>query len=325
MGQWSLTHGATALAATALWACSQHPEATRSGSSGSDPTTLELGTTAQAILDGAPADEAKYAAVGALVFSFPDVGVLDVFCSGTLVAGKALVTARHCTPSIDLALESGLTPAFALGPDAFNPTQLIPITGYVAAPPAPGGKGLLLDGGRDVAVAYLASAPLGIRPATLGKFDKKLLGTRFTIAGFGVSDFAGTYGQKFAGTATARALEGRWYELLFDGDYDAYLQWYFTDSSAAIPSEEEASEWWEIYELEKKYELLAGGLPGESMACFGDSGGPLLLGKSASKLTTYGVSFAVEGTFSTHCGLGGGYLVFKAKMLDFVADALCEH
>jgi hypothetical protein len=52
---------------------------------------------------------------------------------------------------------------------------------------------------------------------------------------------------------TARALKGRWYNLIFDGDYDAYLEWYFTDSPGAIPSEEEAKEWWKIYRLENKY------------------------------------------------------------------------
>ena len=58
------------------------------------------------------------------------------------------------------------------------------------------------------------------------------------------------------------------------------------------------------------------------VACYGDSGGPLLLGTSAANLTTYGVSFAGEGTISTICGLGGGYLVFNRKMLDFVQSAL---
>ncbi len=307
---------ATAVLTSALLVACSQPDVT-------EVSDAQLGTASLAILDGEPASSAKYAAVGALVFVIPEVGVVDVFCSGTLVGKKALVTARHCTPSIDFALANGLNPSFALGPDAFNPAQLIPITSYVAAPPAPGKeKGLLLDGGRDVAVAYLASAPTGIKPVKLGQFDHDMLGTQFKIAGFGIFEFAGTYGQRFAGRATARALRGRWYELLFGGDYDAYLEWYFTDSAAALPSDEEAKEWWKIYRLENKYELLAGGLPGEAVGCNGDSGGPLLRGTSASNMTIYGVSFAVEATFSTVCGLGGGYLVFNRKMLDFVKDAL---
>jgi hypothetical protein len=47
-----------------------------------------------------------------------------------------------------------------------------------------------------------------------------------------------------------------------------------------------------------------------------------LRGTSASTLTTYGVSFAVEGTISSACALGGGYLVFNRKMLDFIEDAI---
>lgn len=311
--RWSLVRGVTLLASTALVACSQASEVPEE----------RFSTTSQTILNGVPAGDAKYGAVGALVWVFPEIGVVEVFCSGTLVAQQALVTARHCTPSIDLAPEIGVIAAFAFGPDAFNPTQVIPITGYVTAPPAPGGqKGLLLDGGRDVAVAYLESAPVGITPAKLGLFENDMLGRRFQIAGFGVYETDRSYGQRFVGVATARAIKGRWYELLFDGDYEAYLEWYFTDSPSAIPSEAEAKEWWKIYRLENKYELLAGGLPGEAIGCFGDSGGPLLLGKKASNLTTYGVNFAVEATTSTVCGLGGGYLVFNRKMLDFVEDAL---
>jgi hypothetical protein len=310
----ALLRRASVVAAIALSACQQAPDTTE--------VSVELGTTAQAIIDGEPAPSTELDAVGAIVYYLPEVGVLDTFCSGTLVAKKAIVTARHCTPSIDLALEAGLVPAFAIGPDAFNPTQLVPITGYVTAPPSPSGAGLLLDGGRDVAVAYLEARPSGVKPAKLGRWDNELLGERFTIAGYGVNDPEFFYGERFSGKATARAIKGRWYKLLFDGDYDAYLEWYFTDSAAAEPSEEEAKEWWKIYELENKFELLAGGLPGEAVGCFGDSGGPLLKGKRARDLTTYGVSFATEATISTACGLGGGYLVFNRKILDFIDDAL---
>jgi trypsin len=308
-----LSLGATLLASAALAGCSQ----------GAGDTEQRLGTAEQSIIGGTPADAATYPAVGALVYFFPEVGVLDVFCTGTLVAKKALVTARHCTASIDLALENGLVPAIAFGPNAFEPTQVVPITSYVAAPPAPGNeKGLLLDGGRDVAVAYLESEPVGITPVKLGRFEDDQLGKKFQIAGYGVNNAAHFYGEKYTGQVTARALKGKWYHLLFDGDYEAFHEWYFTDSAAAIPSEAEAKEWWKIYKLENKFELLAGGLPGEAVGCNGDSGGPLLQGKKDKNLTTYGVFFAVEQTISTACGLGGAYLVFNKKMLDFVEDAL---
>jgi hypothetical protein len=282
-----------------------------------------FGAATQEIIGGVPATSAAYAAVGALVYYHPDAGVLDVFCSGTLVAPKAITTARHCTSSIDLALESGLVPAFAIGPDAFNPVAVIPITDYVSAPAAPGKeKGLLMDGGRDVAVAHLKSIPAGVKPARLGLFEDKMVGTAFDIAGYGVSNPEFLYGQRFLGKATARALKGNWYELLFNGSNKAFRSWYFNDSPSAQRTEAEAKAWWKDYKLENKYELLAGGLAGESVACHGDSGGPLLRGTTAATLTTYGVSFAVEGTISSACGLGGGYLVFNGKMLDFVKSAL---
>jgi hypothetical protein len=287
-----------------------------------DDQTQDVGTSPQAIISGKPAPEATYAAVGALVYYFPEVGVLDVFCSGTLVAPKAITTARHCTPSIDLANESGLIPAFAIGPDAFNPTAVIPITDYVNAPAGRSGGGLLQDGGRDVAVAHLESAPVGVTPAKLGLFEEKMVGSAFDIAGYGVSNPEFFYGQKFVGKATARATDGKWYERLFNGKFDAFRKWYFTDSPSAQRTEAEAKAWWKDFRLEDDYELLAGGLPGEAVACNGDSGGPLLRGTTASKLTTYGVSFAVEGTISSACGLGGGYLVFNNKMLAFVKGAL---
>lgn len=308
----SLVRDVLVLSALGLVACSE----------GEQLTEQRFGESDQAIIGGAPADATKYAAVGALVYSFPDVGVLDVFCTGTLVAKKAIVTARHCTPSIDLALESGLVPAIAFGPDAFNPTQLVPITGYVNAPPSPDGKGLLLDGGRDVAVAYLASAPTGLKTVKLGRFEDDQLGKKFQIAGYGWNNADAFYGQLFSGNVSARALKGKWYELLFDGDYEAYLEWYFSDSPSAAGTEAEAKEWWKIYKLENKYELLAGGLPGDAVGCFGDSGGPLLRGNKANDLTTYGVSFATEASISRGCDLGGAYLVFNKKMLDFVEDAL---
>ena len=148
-----------------------------------------------------------------------------------------------------------------------------------------------------------------------------MIGTKFEIAGYGENNAEFFYGQRYAGKATARAIHGKWYELLF-GNFEAFRSWYFTDSPGAQRTEAEAKAWWKDYKLENKFELLAGGLPGEAVGCFGDSGGPLLRGTTAANLTTYGVSFATEATISTACGLGGGYLVFNRKMLDFVQGEL---
>jgi hypothetical protein len=283
-----------------------------------------IATSDEAILDGAPTDSPTYGAVAALVVDIPEFQYFDVVCSATLVAPTAAVTARHCTPWIDIALELGGTPYLAFGPSAWAAEQLVPITSYVSAPASPTHPGLLLDGGRDIAVAYLGSTPVGIVPAKLGRFKSHMLGDEFQIAGFGISDFSGTYGEKFLGSGTIRALSGRWYSLLFDGDKQAYLDWYFTDA-VTVPTPEEAEEWWNIYDLEPNYEVLAMGLPGQSTSCFGDSGGPLLRGKKAENLTTYGVSFATESTFSTICGLGNGYAVFNKEMLDWVEAQLPGH
>ena len=275
------------------------------------------------IIGGEPTDATKYQSVGALAWTYPGYGVLHVFCTGTLASETSIVTARHCTPSIDEAFYYGLVPAFVFGPDAYNPTQIVPITGYVAAPASPTSPGLLLDGGRDVAVAYLESQPIDVEPIVIARFTKDMVTEKFQIVGYGVhSPDEHLTGQKYAGKITGRAIRGRWYKLLFDGDYDAYEDWYFTDSSATTPTEEGAKEWWKIYELEKNYELLAGGVPGEPVGCYGDSGGPLFGKDAKNRLRLYGVGFATESTQSTICGLGNGYLVFNDEMLEFVSSNL---
>ena len=302
---------AALLVSTALFACTQ--EAAENEET--------VSSESEAIIGGSPATSAKFGAVGALVFYIPEFGVADVFCSATLVGPKAVVTARHCTPQIQAAFDGGFVPAVAFGPDAFNPTQVVPITDYVNAPNTPG-NGLLMDGGRDVAVAHLASKPTGVVPAKLGAFSECDVGKKFEIAGYGVYNSDHFYGAKHAGKATARALKGKWYPLLFNNNYKAYLNWYFTDSSDTTPTQAEADDWWKSFKLETNYELLAGGLKNEAVACNVDSGGPLLSGSTANNLTVHGVAFAVENTRSTACGLGGGYLVFNDKMLKFVKGAI---
>jgi hypothetical protein len=240
----------------------------------------------------------------------------DVICSATLIAPQTIVTARHCTPFIFDAMYYGGTAYMAFGANAFLPDQLIPIVDVVSAPPSPNHPGLLGDGGRDIAVAHLASAPAGITPAKLGRFDKRDLGEKFQIVGYGANNADFFYGEKFAGRARATADHGRWYRLLFEHNKQNFLSWYFTDA-ATNPTAAEAEAWWNGFPLEPKYEVV---LEGQSVACFGDSGGPMLQGSKASNMTTYGVSFAVEASLANLCGHGSGYAVFNREMLDWVKD-----
>jgi len=276
------------------------------------------------IVNGVPTTDPALAAIGGIVFKYAPARIQDFSCTGTLIAPKVVLTARHCVAG-DPGWHFFPLPSFnnfvVFGDNVTKPEQKVKIKGYVTAPA--GQAGLLNDGGRDIAVLYLDQAAKGITPAKLGRFQASMLRSQFRIAGFGQTENF-TVGTKYEGLATARALSGDWYPLLFDNDQSAFETWYWTDASLAEPSDAEAAAWWApgSYRLEPGYELLAGGLPGDSVSCWGDSGGPLFLGSSAANVTVYGVSFAGEGSIATNCGLGGGYAVLNDEMLAFVRDAL---
>jgi hypothetical protein len=285
-----------------------------------------LASTRQPIVDGFATTDPALDAIGGIVFNYAPAKIEDFSCTATLIAPKVALTARHCVEG-DSGWHFFPFPSFnnflVFGDNVTKPEQKVKIKGYVTAPAGPGG--LLNDGGRDVAVIFLDSVPSGITPATLGHFDASMLGSQFRIAGFGWTENF-TVGTKFEGLATARALAGEWYPLLFSDDYEAFDEWYWTDASMATPSETEQAAWWTpgTYTLEAGYELLAGGLPGEAVSCFGDSGGPLFQATTAADFTVYGVSFAGEGSIEKVCGLGGGYLVLNDEMLAFVEDAVAQ-
>ncbi|HET7542047.1 MAG TPA: trypsin-like serine protease [Polyangiaceae bacterium] len=281
-------------------------------------------STRQRIVDGVVTTDPALDAVGGIVFKYAPLHYQEFSCTGTLIAPKVVLTARHCvvgSPGWHFDPVPSFNNFVVFGDNVTKPEQKLKIKGYMTAPP--GAAGLLGDGGRDMAVLYLDKAPEGITPAKLGHFQAPMLGTKFRIAGFGQTENF-TVGTKLEGLATARALSGDWYPLLFNDDYGAFDTWYWTDSSLSSSSEEEEAAWWAhgTYMLEPGYELLAGGLPGESVSCWGDSGGPLFLGNTAANLTVYGVSFAGEGSYANNCGLGGGYAVLNDEMLAFVQSAI---
>jgi hypothetical protein len=283
-----------------------------------------LSSSQHPIVAGTPTTDPALAAIGGIVFKYAPAHYREFSCTGTLIAPKVVLTARHCvagSPGWHFFPLPSFNNFVVFGDNVNKPAQKVKIKGYLTAPPSDAG-GLLGDGGRDIAVLYLDEAPQGITPAKLGHFNASMLGTHFRIAGFGQTE-SFVSGTKYEGLATARALSGEWYPLLFNDNYDAFDAWYWTDAWSE-PSDEEEAAWWApgTYTLEPGYELLAGGLPGESVSCWGDSGGPLFLGSSAASFTVYGVSFAGEGSIANNCGLGGGYAVLNDEMLAFVQDAV---
>lgn len=287
-----------------------------------DEASEQVGQVSDEIIGGSFTSAPKYGAVGALVWKVRVPGAPDfvsVKCSGTLVAPKVVLTARHCTPAIDQQPEASY---FAFGSNAYAADRYVPVSDsfpYLNAPRSTEHPGLLFDGGRDVAVVYL-KAPVGsVKPAKIGRFEESMLGSQFEVAGFGYSETTSP-GLKFAGVATARSLEGLWYSQLFFGSKPAYFDWYFSDAfTSDPPSYQEANAWWSLFELEPGYEMLAGGLEGEAVSCFGDSGGPLLRGTSASDMTVYGVGFASEASKSKRCDLGSAFVPFyQQDIIDFV-------
>jgi hypothetical protein len=122
------------------------------------------------------------------------------------------------------------------------------------------------------------------------------------------------------GRATLRALEGRWYELLF-GDFDTFFDFFQTDAVVGEePTLELAQAWWSQYSLEPGYEALLGRLPGEAVNCYGDSGGPVLA-ERGNTMFLYGVINGTEYSVANVCDYGSFAAVFGPDTMNFLRKA----
>ncbi len=221
-----------------LGACTSTPEKP-------EAKPAEIEGQAQAILDGEPANDARYDAVGALILSHhvvdPIAGEVKElrgpFCTATLIAPNKVLTAKHCARVLDRVpdlLEASTF--FAVGPDANHPTRLVPLAGHDEAP---GDEGGFVHMGRDVAVITLAESVSDIAPAKLGTLKERMVGKRFEVVGYGFQDAQGTLGTRKKGSVPLTAIEGQVFADAF-GNFEAFHAWIgelFPEADASDASE----------------------------------------------------------------------------------------
>lgn len=240
----------------------------------------DTGSSQQAIIDGVVVPGVLFDAVGAIVQRLPD-GSLVPFCTGTVVATDAVLTAKHCL----LSVPPSETVYFATGVDATKPKQLVPI---VASTWDRDVRGSAMGLGSDTAIAHLAKGSTkGITPVAIGTLDPNDVGKRFVTIGYGLSGLVAPNaplppkGIRRAALATLRATSGKVYPLVygtFQRFVDAYVAAY---APGAVLDPESLAQLQALYdhdELLDGYEAYFGDAsrPFEGFTSSGDSGGPML-------------------------------------------------
>lgn len=214
-----------------------------------------LPSTPAQIVNGTPDLANTYSNVGAFIVKVPN-GQIFPICSGTLIAPTAFLTAGHCTAFFE-SLGAGFTAyvsfrnviAWGAQTDATALASLIPVTDVITNPTFNQRQ----SNSGDIGLLILASAPVGLTPATLptlGLLDELneqngLKNATFTVAGYGVQDRIVGGGQPFFTDANP-VIRGFAFES-FDALNNGYLR------------------------------LSQNPSTGDGGACFGDSGGPNFL------------------------------------------------
>jgi hypothetical protein len=295
-----------------------------SGSS-ADP---ELQGRGQDIIGGFHADSPELDHIGALVAIDPTTNEPFAFCSSTLIGPETVVTAKHCAAVLPDAQFSNFKVAWAAGPHAETPLELIPIA---STETAPGDVGGFVGMGRDVAVVHL-DYPTAIEPATPKPFTNALIGTAMVSAGYGVYGASGASDdQRRIGRETVAGTEGRALELIL-GSFENFVEWYFTgqitpdDYLVNLPPDDPELEFlrqqFDALVLFDQHEAVTGLAPTDTQSCFGDSGGPLARFTRNGGWETYGVVSGGLSSLRSACDFGTVFSTFGPQSYAFVQGTL---
>jgi hypothetical protein len=250
------------------------------------------------------------------------------FCSSTLIGAETVVTAKHCAVLLPDAQFSGLGVAWAAGPDARAPDDLIPIA---AVETAPGDVGGFVAMGRDVALLHL-DRPTSIPPATPRPFTDALIGTAMVSAGYGVHGASGASDEhRRIGRETVAGTEGRALELIL-GSFESFVEWSFTgqvsdeDFLVNFPPDDPTiallRDQFDALLLFDQHEAVTGLAPSDTQSCFGDSGGPLARFTRAGGWQTYGVVSGGLSSLRSVCDFGTVFSTFGPETFAFIEDSL---
>lgn len=223
-------------------------------------------------------------------------GYYEMFCSATLVSPRTILTAKHCSPLLEVARspDIGAKAYFGMGPNASSPERLIKIQAESLVPPEVGG---FLALGSDLAFYVLDEAvtdvtPLRLTSTSLSEAD---LAQTLTTVGFGEDVLAPTsmfltgHGVRHAGAQTIKSFHGNLPAQIYGTKANcvAGIPMASQTESASCETRDrhENCDGYERAVLMDGYEVWAGEEKTDAQTCFGDSGGPLIRGgQSAPEL-----------------------------------------
>lgn len=259
---------------------------------------------------GVVAREAVYGPVGAL--GAPGSTSFNVSCTGTLVAPKVVLTAKHCVTSDPEGdafdkLDAGLY--FAPGLEASLKSPRYKVVSAAAAKLAEGG---FIEYGSDVALLQLESAPPGLTPALVRAAHPAVqeVGKKLTVVGFGF-DETDKNGIRKRGTVTLRATGGRALGPVFSSRtaLDSLIEKKEGDRSALSPDDDRSAQvarYWE-HQLLPTHEAFVGLAAGDAQPCRSDSGAPVLVLENGRPVVVAVISGSLKLSRSP-CGSYGSFV-----------------